>query len=60
MTSVKKYKKGIAAAVGFLAILIGPDMLNVSDSPLMDAETVVELVVAILGVYGVVQLKNEH
>ena len=50
-----KYRKLIAALVGVVAIILGPDILGLVDN----TAVVTESVLAILTVFGVYQLKNE-
>lgn len=55
MSNISKYKKLIAAIVGLVAIVIGPELLNLTDTP----EKFTEAVLALLTAFGVYQLKND-
>lgn len=50
-----KYRKLIAAIVGVIAIIAGPDVLGLT----ADTETVVQMVMGLLTAFGVFQLSND-
>lgn len=52
--NVKKYSKLIAAAVGLVAILLGPDFLGLTN----DAERLAQAILALLTLFGVYQVRN--
>jgi hypothetical protein len=52
---VNKYSKLIAAVVGLLVLVLGPEFAGAAE---FDAETVTKAVVALATAFGVYQLEN--
>ncbi len=53
---MSRYNKLIAAVVGLIAIILGPDVLGLTEQP----ETIVQSALAVLTAFGVYQLPNEE
>ena len=52
---MSKYSKLIAAIVGLIAIIVGPDLLNLTETP----EKVAEALLALITAFTIYQVPNK-